>query len=214
MAETVTLKAQVRDGKKLGTNYSRNLRKKGLLPGVMYGHKEETIPVTVSMEEFVKALQHGTRIIELQTDGKSQTTLVREVQWDAFGMEVLHVDFARVSADERITVEVRIEVKGTAPGVTAGGVLDTPLHTLEIECPALAVPDAIRVTINHLQIGEAVHVKDLKLPEGVTTKADPEAIVVHVLQPAQDVEAAPVPAAEQAEPEVIKKPKTEEEGAE
>lgn len=214
MAETVKLNAQVRDTKKLGTNYSRNLRKSGLVPGVLYGHKEETVPVVFAKEEFVKALQHGARIIDLQTDGNTQTTLVREVQWDALGIEVLHVDFARVSADERITVEVRIEVKGTAPGVTGGGVLDTPMHALEIECPALAVPDAIRVNIGHLQIGEAVHVKDLKLPEGVTTKADPEAIVVHVLQPVQEVEAAPVPAGEQAEPEIIKKPKPEEEGGE
>lgn len=214
MAETISLKAQVRDKTKLGTNYSRNLRKSGLLPGVLYGHKEETIPVTVPAEDFVKALQQGTRIIELQTDGKSETTLIREVQWDSFGLEVLHVDFARVSADERITVEVRIETKGTAAGVTAGGVLDQPMHSLEIECPAFSVPDAIRINITNLQIEEAVHVKDLKLPEGVTTQADPDGIVVHVLQPADEVDATPGIAAEQAEPELIKKPKTEEEGGE
>jgi large subunit ribosomal protein L25 len=214
MAETVTLKAQVRDGKKLGSNYSRNLRKGGFLPAVLYGHKEETIPVIVPKEDFIKALNLGTRIIELQTDGKSEITLIREVQWDAFGHEVLHVDFARVSADERITVEVPIEVKGTAAGVTAGGILDQPMHSLEIECPAFSVPDAIRVNIANLQVEEAIHVKDLKLPEGVTTQADPDGIVVHVLQPAEEIETVPGLAAEQAEPELIKKPKTEEEGGE
>jgi large subunit ribosomal protein L25 len=116
----------------------------------------------------------------------------------------LHVDFARVAADERIKIEVRIELRGTAPGVTAGGLLDQPIHNLEIECLAVAVPESIRVFINELQVDQAIHVRDLKLPEGVTTSEDPDAIVVQVAAPKVEEEAAAAaPAAEQVEPEVI-----------
>jgi large subunit ribosomal protein L25 len=126
----------------------------------------------------------------------------------------MHVDFARVAADERIKIEVRIELRGTAPGVTAGGVLDQPIHSLTIECLAIAVPDSIRVAIGEMQIGNAIHVKELKLPEGVTTAVDPDAIVVQVAAPKVEEEAAAVPGApgEAAEPEIIgRKEKAEEE---
>src|SRR5439155_17618767 len=110
------------------------------------------------------------------------------------GKEVLHVDFMRVSQDERIEVPVRIELKGIAPGVTGGGILDQPLHTLTVECLAIRIPDSIRVNINELQLGAAIHVKDLTLPEGVKALADPDAIVVQVMTPAAEPAApAPVP---------------------
>ena len=124
---------------------------------------------------------------------------------------MLHVDFTRVAADERIKVVVPIELRGIAPGVTAGGVLDQPLHTLNIECLAISLPDSIRVHINELQIGAAIHVRELTLPPGVIALADPDAIVIHVTQPQVAPEAAPAPAAEQAEPEVIGRKAAEEE---
>ncbi len=99
------------------------------------------------------------------------------------GQDILHADFRRVSADERIHVPVRIELRGIAPGVSAGGALDQPLHTLDIECPAVAVPDSIRVNINELKIGDAIHVRDLTLPPDVKALADADAIVVHVTAP-------------------------------
>jgi large subunit ribosomal protein L25 len=93
--------------------------------------------------------------------------------------------------------------------------LDQPIHTIEVECLAVAVPESIRVPISELQIGQAIYVKDLKLPDGVTTAVDPDAIVVQVLAPKVEAEAAPAPIAEQAEPEVIgRKEKPEEEAEE
>jgi large subunit ribosomal protein L25 len=120
------------------------------------------------------------------------------------------VDFARVSADERITIEVRLELRGTAPGVTAGGSLDQPLHSIEVECLALSVPESIRVNIGELQIDGVIHVRDLTLPAGVVAKTDPDAVVVLVHPPVAEVEAAAVPAGEQAEPEVIGRQRAEE----
>jgi large subunit ribosomal protein L25 len=215
MAESVLLTTQSRNTN--GSHEARRMRKKGLIPAVVYGHKEATVSVTVSRDDLYRVIRHGTRVVDLQSDGgKTETALIRDVQWDHLGHDILHVDFARVGKDERVKIEVRIELRGTAPGVTAGGLLDQPIHSLEIECLAVAVPDSIRVHIGELQIEQAIHVKDLKLPEGVTTTADPEAIVVHVQAPKAEVEAAAAaPVAEQAEPEVIgRKEKAEEEAEE
>jgi large subunit ribosomal protein L25 len=209
MAETVTLMAERRQSR--GSQAARPLRRTGKVPGVLYGHKEENISLAVSAEELTWAVRHGARVIDLQADGKTEKALIREIQFDHLGMEILHVDFARVSADERIQIEVRIELRGTAPGVTAGGLLEQPLHNLEIECPALSVPESIRVNVGELQIDGSIHVRDLKLPEGVTALTDADAVVVHVVAPAAEPEAAA--AAEQAEPEVIgRQAKEEEEG--
>jgi large subunit ribosomal protein L25 len=208
MAETFSLVAKPRAGH--GSRAARKLRKQNQLPAVIYGHKEATVPVTVPLDEFQKALRHNVRLVDLKTDGKTEKTLIRDVQWDFLGMEVLHVDFARVSEDERIKVDVRLEIKGTAPGATGGGVLDQPMHALHIECLAINVPDSIRVNIGQLQIGQAVHVKELELPPGVKALADPDAVVVHVVAPRVEATAeaaVAAPTTEQAEPEVIKREK-------
>jgi large subunit ribosomal protein L25 len=212
MAESVTLEAQSRNTQ--GTHEARRMRKKGLIPAVVYGHKEATIALTVNRDELYKVIRHGVRVVDLRAAGKTEKALIRDVQWDHLGHDILHVDFARVAADERIKIEVRIELRGTAPGVTAGGVLDQPIHSLVVECLAIAVPESIRVPIGELQIGQAVHVKELKLPDGVTTAVDPEAIVVQVAAPKVEEEAAAAPVAEQAEPEVIGRKEKEEEEAE
>src|SRR5262249_32296375 len=153
------------------------------VPAVLYGHKEETLSLSLPLEDLVKAIRHGARVVDLQANGNTEKALIREVQWDHLGKDVLHVDFARVAADERIVVPVRIEIRGTAPGVTAGGRLDQPLHTIEVECLALSVPESIRVNIGELQIGDSIHVRDLTLPPDVKAKADPDAVVVHVTAP-------------------------------
>jgi large subunit ribosomal protein L25 len=169
----------------------------------------------LSRDELLAALRHGARVVDLQTDGTAETALIREVQWDHLGKEVLHVDFARVSKDERIHVSVRLELRGTAPGVTAGGVLDQPLHAIEVECLAVSIPESIRVPIGELQMDGVIHVRDLHLPEGVTALTDPDAVVVHVAPKQVEPEpAAAAPAAGAAEPEVIGRKPGEEEGEE
>jgi len=216
MAETVVLQTHKREGR--GTRKAGKLRQKGLVPAVLYGHKEATISLALDHKPLVEAIRHGVRVVEITTDKGTENAQLVEVQWDYLGKDVIHVDLKRVDRDERIHVPVPIELKGIAPGVTAGGQLDQPLHSLHVECPALAVPDSIRVVINELQIEQAIHVRDLKLPEGVKALDDPDLVVVHVIQK----QAAPEPAAEgeevaaagTAEPEVITRKKAEEEGEE
>jgi large subunit ribosomal protein L25 len=212
MAESVQLAIQTREGKQ-GSAAAKRLRKKGLLPGVIYGHKEATIHVALSHDDFVNALRHGARLVELKGAGKAESALVQDVQWDYLGKDVLHVDFRRVSRDERVVITVPVHLRGIAPGVAGGGVLDQPLHTLQIECLVTAVPESIRVAINELQIGSALHVRDLKLPEGTKAMDDPDAIVVQVSAPQAEPTPGAAPA-ESAEPEVIGRQAKAEEGEE
>jgi large subunit ribosomal protein L25 len=216
MAESITLVTQPRSSR--GSRRARRLRKEGLVPAVVYGHQEATVSVALPGEQVEWAIRHGLHVVDLQTDGTVQKAQIREVQWDHLGKEILHVDFARVAADERITVTVTLDIRGTAPGVNAGGLLDQPLHSLAVECLAISVPESIRVNISELQLGAAIHVRDLVLPPGVKAMADPDAIVVHVTvvaaEPAPAVAAGAVEVPEQAEPEVIGRQRAAEEESE
>ncbi len=209
MADSVVLVAQERQGH--GTKIARRLRKAGKIPAVVYGHGEATTSVVLAADELTKAVRHGARVIDLKQGDKLQKALIRELQWDPLGHEILHADFTRVSADERITLDVRVELRGTAPGVTAGGVLVQQLHNLHVECSVINVPESIRVSVAELQMDQILHVRDLVLPEGVIVKNDPDAIVAQVSQKLVEAEApAAVAPTDQAEPEVIGKKKEEE----
>jgi large subunit ribosomal protein L25 len=203
MAEATKLAAEPR--KERGTGQARRMRKTGKLPAVIYGHKQEAIALTVDNEAIRSVIRHGVRVVDLQLGGKIEKCLIREVQWDAIGKEVVHVDFTRVSEDERVRVTVPVLTRGTSPGVIAGGVLDQPMHTLEIECLAVNMPDAIRVNLNDLQLEQAIHLKDVQLPPGVKAFGEPDAVVVQVVKPVEEAPAAaPAEAVEGlAEPEVI-----------
>src|SRR5262245_34597413 len=184
MAETVLLKSKPREA--FGSAASRKLRADGFLPAVVYGHKEETLSIVLPKEEVEKAVKRGVRIVDLEAGGKTETARFHELQWDHLGVELVHVDMMRVSKDERIVVHVRVELRGTSPGVTGGGVLDQPLHTLNVECPALEIPEFIRVNIDKLQVDEAIHIKELVLPPNVVIKGNPDAIVVQVKAPKEE----------------------------
>jgi large subunit ribosomal protein L25 len=206
MAEILVLETEKREGR--GGHRAHQLRKTGKVPGVLYGHKEETVSITATAEALAAVLKSGARVVEIKTPTGQEKAQIVALQFDHLGKDVMHFDLKRVSADERIKVAVRIELKGIAPGIAAGGLLDQPLHVLHIECPAVSVPDSIRVSINDLQLGAAIHVKELTLPEGVKALDEPDAVVVHVTMPALEAAAEPGEAGS-AEPEVIRKAKPE-----
>lgn len=192
---------------KLGTSANRRLRASGLVPGNVYGHKQDPISVSFSAKEAAALVRSTHRVVDLELDGKTETAILRESQWDAFHKELWHVDFMRVDANERVKADVDVVLRGTAAGVLAGGVLEHSLHMLHVDCLAIKIPEAIFVKVQGLQVGQAIHVKELEIPEGVTVLNNPDAIVVRVIQPIV-VEAAPAAEATgPAEPEVIKKEK-------
>jgi large subunit ribosomal protein L25 len=203
MSKEATLVLEPRT--ELGSAACRRLREKGLVPGNVYGHNAPPVPVVLTAEALRPVIKSGVHVVDLQLSGKQDKAVIREVQWDVFGKEIRHVDLLRVDPNERVNITVPIELKGTAPGVVAGGILEQPLHQLTIDCLAYQIPDSITVRISALELGQAIHVKELELPEGSHAHAQPDAIVVHVVK----VQERDVAAAEAgpAEPEVIgKKP--------
>lgn len=200
---------------KSGTAEARRVRRANKIPAVVYGHKEKNEDVAISHDDFWTIIRHNQRIIDVEVKGgKPQKCLVRDVQWDVLGKEVVHVDFERVSADERIHLNVPIKLKGN-PIIPAGSVLNFHLHELEIECPVVSVPESVVVNVAELKLGQAIHVRDLPLPEGVKALSDPDETVVAIVVHVEKVEAAPLEGVVVAEPEVLtaRKP-TEEEGEE
>lgn len=197
----------------LGSRHSQKLRAAGRIPACVYGHNEPTVSVSVS-EEIVTALVHaGTRVVNVEYDGKSSKALVREVQWDTLGLKIQHVDLLRVDPNQRLTLEVHVELKGTAPGVLSGGVLDHEMRSLTVECLAIAIPDSIVIKIGHLEIDGVIHVRDVEAPPDTKILNLPDLVVVQVKKKVEE-ELLLAPAVEGAEqPELIRKPK-EEEGAE
>jgi large subunit ribosomal protein L25 len=212
MSVTVTLATEPRESG--GSRAARKLRKNGRLPAVIYGHKQDAVHVSVSTEALDRAIrvQHA-RVLDLTIGGKPEKVLIRELQWDHLGSEMVHADFERVDEHERVRVTIPVKLKNT-PKAAAGAVLDQPLHMVHVECPVIAIPDDITLDITNLVLGEPIHVKDLTLPEGVTVLEGKEMVVVQLKLPgiepvAATAAAAPVEGA--LEPEVIKKEKKVEE---
>src|SRR2546425_3662359 len=160
------IQVQIKNRAETGSLANKRLRDAGFLPGVIYGHKEAVIAVTMPKIEVANHLAKGAHVFDLQLDGKSEKVLVKEVQYDHLGSDVIHVDFARVSFDERVKVRVPLELKGTPKGEAENGVMQQVLSDLEVECLVLEIPDAIRHNVSEMALDDVLHVKDLKLPAG------------------------------------------------
>lgn len=204
MSKEAKLVVKLREEK--GSAQCRRLRWKGLVPGNLYGHNDPPTSVVIAAEALTPVLQSGARVVDVELDGKIDKAVVREIQWDVFGKAIQHFDLLRVDPNERVNVTVPLELRGTAPGVLLGGVLEQPMHSIVIDCLAYQIPDTIQVRIGSLELGKSIHVSDLVLPEGSHAHAAADAIVVHVVQ-AKVVEEVPT-AAGPVEPEVVggKKP--------
>lgn len=215
MAQAITLTAEPRATK--GTGAARKLRVQGRVPAVIYGHGREPQSLSISQAEIEKALigvAAGSTLIDLTVDGKPVKTLIREIQRTAVRREIIHVDFYEVHADEKIRVRVPVRLVGAPDGVrNAGGVLDQVLREIEVEVLPAHIPDHVELDVTALTIGKSLHVSDIKVEHAsVLTHVDDT--VCTVVPPRTEEVAAPVAeaAAEPAEPELIRKPRAEEEG--
>ncbi len=204
------LNASVRT--EVGSNGVKKVRKAGRVPAVLYGHGEQNVNLSLCAEELHSVLRHGARLVDLKGD-VTDTALVRDLQWNTYGTDVLHVDLARVSAEERVHVSVPLETRGTAIGAHEGGIVELVMHEIEIECPAGSIPDKIEVRVHEMHVGHSLKAGEIPLPEGSRLLADPDIIVVHCVgRVLEEEEVAAEAAAEAAEPEVIgRKGKAEEE---
>ena len=198
---------QVSKRESRGTKNARRQRAAGFVPAVLYGHGEESVSLSVSSAEIATALRHGVRLVDLKGD-VSDKALIREVQWDTFGNDILHVDFTRVSAGERIEVTVAVELRGDAPGTKVGGIVDHPTHEVQIECPADSIPEKIQININSLELGDSIVASAVELSEGIRLLCEPDMIIVQCIEPAPDLD--DVGDAAGAEPELIGRKSTDE----
>lgn len=190
-----------------GSHASRRLRRQGMVPLVLYGHGEKCVDLAAHRDAVDAVIRHGSRVVELKGAVKT-SALVRELQWDTFGNEPMHLDLMRVDARERVKVRVPIDLRGECPGQREGGVVTLLHHELDLECTADAIPERIHAAVGNLHVGGTIKIRDLDLPKGAKAIADADETVVSCALPSHKVEeAAPV-----AEPEVIGR-KAAEEGA-
>lgn len=208
------LKGKVRD--RIGSRYARRARAAGGLPVVVYGHKEEPVSLTLDAHEAILHFQKGERVFTLDVEGgKSETVLLRQLQFDHLGTNIVHADLTRVDLNERVEVTVPVHLVGTTDckGLKhAGATLMHPQGSLEIECLVTRLPDYIEVDIRDLDAHDSIHAKDVKLPyDTMKLLTDPDAVVAHIVISSghddDDGEAATV--AGGAGPEVITEKKAE-----
>ena len=210
MATQVKLSASRRTG--TGRSAVRKLKATGAVPAVIYGAKTQPEPLQVSKREISALLSHAAGeniLVELSIEGEgtNRLAMVQEVQHAPIGGDVLHIDFHAVSMDEMIEADVPLEPTGTANGVkNFGGLLEQSLRSLSIECLPRDLPDVISVDVTALNVGDAIHVRDIQLPQGVTATNPPDLTVISVLAPTVAEEAAPAAETPSA-PEVIREKK-------
>lgn len=197
-----------------GRKASRTFREEGLLPANIYGLGKENLTVTVNTKEFTRIFMAGHRIFTLEVgDGKEQS-VIKEVQYDNLGSEVIHVDFTRIDITQKITLEVGVELIGTV----VSGVIQFPMKEVKVESLPTGFPASISINIMELKIGDVIRIEDLEVPEGCVFVDDPEALVLQIVAPIEEVEEEVVEEVDEeadgAEPEVIGKPQEdgEEEG--
>ncbi|MBM3820598.1 MAG: 50S ribosomal protein L25 [Acidimicrobiia bacterium] len=223
-----TLDVVKRDGR--GKNEARRLRAKGRIPGVVYGSRNdgkapEGVPVAVDPKELLRILHSDSganTLITLKVDGgRGAQVMVKEYQLDPITHKLLHADFYQLAMDKAIVVTVPIHVTGTPQGVKQqGGLLDFVTREVQVECLPADIPEHITIDVSELMLHQAVRLKEVPASAKLKFVTDAETMLVHVVMPKAEesketaaAEAGAVAAAP-AEPEVIKKGKTEKEGEE
>ncbi len=176
MTDTFELKADLRD--QLGTKKMAAFRELGKLPAVIYGHKQDTVSVAVDYAGFAEAAYAGNRIFALDVDGKKENVLIKDVQYDHLGKDLIHVDFIRVDLSETVQVNVSLLFKGNAIGAAEGGIIDELMSEIEIECVVTNIPENILVPIGDIKIDDNLHVSDIVLPDGVKLISNPDATIL------------------------------------
>ena len=161
----IAITATARD--KSGKGSARQSRREGMIPGVVYGPEIDPMPLSVNEREFRTAMKHasGGSIINLEVGGKSNKVLIRELQRDPVTSRVIHIDFHAISMNKPIHVRIPIHFTGTARGVkTDGGIMQVTMREVEVSCLPTDIPDFVEIKVDDLGIGDAVHIRDISIP--------------------------------------------------
>lgn len=227
--EVIQLEALMREASEIGKSHL--LRKDNFVPGVVYGEGKKTLALKIERGRFIKFMHahHGgeNMVITLAISGgdkkkaDEKAVLIKEIQRHPVSGEILHVDFNEISLTKRIEVKVPVRSVGEAVGVKQdGGTLEQILWEVDVECLPTNIPEKLEYNVTEMKIGDTIQVRNLVVPDGVTVKHDPEAIIFSLVPPHKVEEVAPpegeaaAEGAPSAEPEVIKKEKKAVEGEE
>jgi large subunit ribosomal protein L25 len=213
MGKTLVLKAEVREH--TGRKAVQKMRRQGAIPAVVYGHKEEPVAISLNAHDFVEGLHHGQRLMDIQIGKKNEKIIVKEVQYDHLGKNIIHADLMRVDITQSIKVTVPIELKGTAAGTHEGGIVEAHVGHLEVECKATDIPEKIVISVKDMRVGDALHAGDIGLPESVklVTSAGMLLVTCHTVavktteEVEEEMPAAPEVITEKKETEEAEAPK-------
>jgi large subunit ribosomal protein L25 len=176
MEKSLLLKAEIRE--KSGSKSAAKVRRLGRIPAIVYGHKKEPVAISLDAHNLVEGLHHGHRLMDVQIGKKKEKIIVKDLQYDHLGRDIIHVDLMRVDVTESIKVAVPIELKGTAKGTQEGGVVSEHADHLEIECKVTEIPESIVVSVKDIGVGDTLHAGDIELGEGIKLVSDPSTLLV------------------------------------
>jgi len=176
MGKTLLLKARIREH--TGSRYAAKVRQQGQIPAIIYGHKKETVAVALDRHNFAEGLHHGHRLVDVQIGKKKEKVLVKDLQYDYLGKDIIHVDLMRVDVTEMVKVTVPIELKGTAKGLHEAGIIQEHVDHIEVECKATDIPESIIVWVKEMDVGETLHAGDVEMPEAVRLVSAPSTLLV------------------------------------
>ncbi len=184
----IQFKATKRDAQ--GTGASRRQRRAGQLPGIVYGGTKDPQPITLDHNELYHLLKKEvfhSSLLSIEVDGQNETVILRDTQWHPFKQQVLHIDFQRVAADEKIHVKVPLHFIGgdDSPAVKLGGcIVSAVINDIDVVCLPGNLPEFITVDLSGLEVGHSVHVSELKLPADVelVQRGEGDAVVATALK--------------------------------
>jgi len=209
----------VQPRERTGSRYAQRERAAGRLPAILYGHGKDPVPLSLDAKQTLGFLHSGEKIFSIEVSGEGeQTVMLKDLQFDYLGNNVIHVDLARVNLNEEIESNVPIRLVGEAIGLKhAGAMLTHPTTELHVRCTVATLPDSIEVDVTELDLGGTIHAGKIALPESVTLAGDPEAALATItMSKAQISEDAEAEATEvesgAAEPEVITEKKESADG--
>ena len=190
MGKTTLLKAEIRE--RTGSKIAQKVRKQGRIPAIVYGHNQEPVAISLDAHNFIEGLHHGQRLMDVQIGKKKEKMIVKDLQYDYLGKDIIHADLMRVDITETIKVTVPIELKGasTAKGTHESGIIEEHAARLEIECKATDIPESIVVNVKEIGVGDSLHAGDIELPEGVKLVSSLETLLVtcHLVAAAKTTE--------------------------
>lgn len=170
MSDIISITADKREW--AGKGVARALRREGLVPAVIYGDNKDPEGITLSRKDFTRLYNTGrlmSTLLDIEIDGKKSRVITRDLQLHPVRDDIMHADFLRLGKGSKIAVEVQVVFLNdeTSPGLKSGGVLNVVRYTVELNCPADAIPESIEIDLGELQVGDSAHISDVKLPDGV-----------------------------------------------